>query len=175
MKNLGLIQVYTGDGKGKTTAAMGLAVRAVAHNLKVCFVTFFKPQDVFEQGQGKVLRNLGIDVHNLIPEKLHSYRKRGFEEGRKKCLDLFHFVEKIYHKSYDLFILDEMNIVLREGYIKEEEILSFIEKKPKNLEIVFTGRHASQALIEIADLVSEIKKIKHPYDKGIKEREGIDG
>ena len=175
MKDMGLIQIYTGDGKGKTTAAIGLAIRAIAHNFKVCFITFFKPRDIFDKGQGRVLKNLGIDVHILITEKLHVYKKKGFNNGRKKCLDLLRFIEKKFLKNCDLLILDEMNIVLREGYLKDEEILNFIKKRPKNLEIVFTGRGAPESLIEIADLVSEIKKIKHPFDKGIKERNGIDG
>jgi len=179
MENLkdkrGLIQVYTGNGKGKTTASIGLAIRAISYDFKVCFITFFKPRHIFEQGQGKILRKLGIDVHNLIPEKLHSYRKQGFEKGRKRCLELLSFIKKIFEKNYDLLILDEMNIILREGYLKDEEILNLLKKKPKELEVVLTGRQASQLLIERADLVSEIKKIKHPFDEGIKERKGIDG
>ena len=175
MMKEGLIQVYTGDGKGKTTAAIGLTMRAISYNFKICFITFLKPKNIFEKGQGKILRDLGIDVYNLIPEKLHFFRKRGFGKCRRKCLDLLYFIEKIFHKGYDLLILDEMNIILREGYLKDAEILNFIEKKPKFLEIVFTGRGAPQALITKADLVSEIKKIKHPFDRGIKERKGIDG
>ncbi len=171
----GLVEVYCGDGKGKTTAAIGLAIRAISHGFKVCFIIFFKPRDIFEQGQGKVLKKLGIEVHNLIPVKLHSYRKMGFEKGRKKFLKTLSFIEEIFQKNYDLLILDEMNIVLREGYLRKEEILRFLEKKPKRLEIVFTGRGAPQWLIERAELVSEIRKIKHPFDQGIKEREGIDG
>ena len=171
----GLIEVYCGDGKGKTTAAIGLAIRAISRGFKVCFIIFFKPRDIFEQGQGRVLRKLGIEVHNLIPVKLHSYRKIGFEKGRKKFLKELSFIEEISQKDYDLLILDEMNIVLREGYLRKEEILRFLEKKPKRLEIVFTGRGAPQWLIERGDLVSEIRKIKHPFDQGLKEREGIDG
>lgn len=179
MENLkdkkGLIQVYTGDGKGKTTASIGLAIRAISYDFKVCFITFFKPRHIFEQGQGRILRKLGIDVYNLIPEKLHSYRKRGFEKGRKRCLESLSFIKKIFKENYDLLILDEMNIVLREKFLKDEEILNLLQKKPKELEIVLTGRQASKLLIERADLVSEIRKIKHPFDKGIKERRGIDG
>ena len=171
----GMIEVYYGDGKGKTTAAIGLATRAISHGFKVCFIIFFKPRNTFEQGQGRVLRKLGIEVHNLIPVKLHSYRKIGFEKGRKKFLKALSFIEGISQKDYDLLILDEMNIVLREGYLRKEETLRFLEKKPRGLEIVFTGRGAPQWLIERADLVSEIRKIKHPFDQGIKEREGIDG
>lgn len=171
----GLIEVYCGDGKGKTTAAIGLAIRAISHGFKVCFIIFFKPRDIFEQGQGRVLKKLGIEVHNLIPVKLHSYRKMGFEKGRKKFLKALSVIDEISRKDYDLLILDEMNIVLREGYLRKEEILRFLEKKPKRLEIVFTGRGAPQWLTERADLVSEIRKIKHPFDQGLKEREGIDG
>ena len=171
----GLIQVYTGNGKGKTTASIGLAVRAISYNHKVCFATFFKPSEIFEKGQGQTLRKLGIDVHILIPEKLHSYKKAGFDKGRKRCLELLHFIEQLFENNYDLLILDEMNIVLREGYINDKEILSLLEKKPNKLEIVFTGRGAPQSLIDAADLVSQVRKIKHPFDKGLKEREGIDG
>ena len=171
----GLIEVYCGDGKGKTTASLGLTIRAISHGFKVCFITFFKPRDIFERGQGKVLKKLGIKVHDLIPVKLHSYRKMSFEKGRKKFLKVLSVIEEISQKDYDLLILDEMNIVLREGYLGKKEILRLLENKPKKLEIVFTGRGAPQWLIERADLVSEIRKIKHPFDQGIKEREGIDG
>lgn len=171
----GLIQIYTGDGKGKTTAAIGLAIRALSYDFKVCFITFFKPHDIFEQGQGKILRKLGIDVHNLIPQKLHSYKRRGFEKGRKRCLELLSFIKEIFEKNYDLVILDEINIILREGYLKDEEILNLLKKKPRGLEVVLTGRQAPQMLIQRADLVSEIRKIKHPHDLGIRERKGIDG
>ncbi|MBN1384252.1 MAG: cob(I)yrinic acid a,c-diamide adenosyltransferase [Elusimicrobia bacterium] len=171
----GLIQIYTGNGKGKTTAAIGLAVRAVSRGLKVCFITFFKPNHIFEPGQGKLMRSTGVDVYNLIPEKLNSYEKKGFKKCRKKCLDLLLFIEKTFYTNYGLLILDEMNIILKMGYIKNKEILNFIERKPEKTEIVFTGRYAPQSLIKKAHLVSEIKKIKHPYDTGIKERKGIDG
>lgn len=171
----GLIQVYTGDGKGKTTASIGLAIRAISYGFKVCFITFFKPRKIFEQGQGRILRKLGIKVHNLIPERLHSYRKRGFKQARERCLEILTFIERVFEENYDLLILDEMNIVLREGYLKDVEILGLVKRKPKGLEVVFTGRGARETLIEKADLVSDIRKIKHPFDKGIKERKGIDG
>lgn len=111
----------------------------------------------------------------MIPEKLINFRKIELAKARKRCLEVLTFIEEVFSKGYDLLVLDEMNIVLREGYIKDGEILNLIEKKPETMEMVITGRGAPESLIKRADLVSEINKIKHPYDTGIKERRGIDG
>jgi len=170
----GLIEVYTGDGKGKTTAVIGLACRAIGHNLKVCYIYFHKNPERWSYGEFKILEKIGIDVFGFAKE--HPYfDKVEKEKLREECLKGIKFIKKIYkEKKYDVIICDEILISLRDGFLKEEEIIKIMEKKPENVELVLTGRIATEKIIEKADLVSEIKKIKHPYDKGIKSREGIE-
>jgi len=170
----GLIEVYTGDGKGKTTAVIGLACRAIGHNLKVCYIYFHKNPERWGYGEFKILEKIGIDVFGFAKE--HPYfDKVEKEKLREECLKGIKFIKKIYkEKKYDVIICDEILISLRDGFLKEEEIIKIMEEKPENVELVLTGRIATEKIIEKADLVSEIKKIKHPYDKGIKSREGIE-
>jgi len=170
----GLIEVYTGDGKGKTTAVIGLACRATGHNLKVCYIYFHKNPERWGYGEFKILEKIGIDVFGFAKE--HPYfDKVEKEKLREECLKGIEFIKKIYkEKKYDVIICDEILISLRDSFLKEEEIIKIMEEKPENVELVLTGRIATEKIIEKADLVSEIKKIKHPYDKGIKSREGIE-
>jgi len=170
----GLIQVYTGDGKGKTTAAIGQAVRAVGHDFKVGLVYFFKnPQD-FEYGELKALNKLGIKSFHFAPRHPHHY-KVGFEEVRQECLKGVEFVKRLFaDKSWDLLILDELNIALRDGFLKEEEVLELLEAKPPNLELILTGRGATERVINKADLVSEIKNVRHPFKRLVTRRKGIE-
>jgi cob(I)alamin adenosyltransferase len=170
----GLIEVYTGDGKGKTTAVIGLACRAIGHNLKVCYIYFHKNPERWGYGEFKILEKIGIDVFGFAKE--HPYfDKVEKEKLREECLKGIEFIKKIYkEKKYDVIICDEILISLRDSFLKEEEIIKIMEEKPENVELVLTGRIATEKIIEKADLVSEIKKIKHPYDKGIKSREGIE-
>jgi len=174
MKKIGLIEVYTGEGKGKTTASIGLAIRAKAHNFKVCYISFHKNPSKFKYAEQNILKKLKIDVFCF--SKKHPFcDKIDFNDLRKDCLLALEFIrEKIYPKGYDLLILDEINISLRDGFLKEDEVISLLKDKPKNLEIVLTGRGCPSKIIELADLVSEIKKIKHPFDKNIKAKRGIE-
>jgi cob(I)alamin adenosyltransferase len=170
----GLIEVYTGDGKGKTTAAIGLACRAIGHNLKVCFIYFHKNPERWGYGEFKILEKIGVDIFGFAKEHPH-FDKVEKEKLREECLKGIEFIKKIYkEKKYDVIICDEILISLRDGFLNEEEIIKIMEEKPKNVELVLTGRYITEKIIEKADLVSEIKKIKHPYDKGIKSREGIE-
>jgi len=171
----GLIQIYTGEGKGKTTATVGLAMRAKGHNLKVCFIYFYKDPQKWEYGEHKILRKLGIRVIGFAKKHPHFFKDIEKEEVRKECLKGLEFAKITFRENkYDLIILDEILISLHDGFLKEEELLDLLEKKPKGLELVLTGRGATQNLIEKADYVSEIKKIKHPYDLGIERRKGIE-
>lgn len=171
----GLIQVYTGDGKGKTTASIGLAVRAKGQGLKVCFIYFHKEPRRWRYGEYNILKKLGIDIFGFAKKHPHFYKNIKNEDVRKECLKGLRFIKKIYQeKKYDLLILDEVLISLRDGYIKEEEILEILDSKPENLELVLTGRYITKEIIRKADYVSEIKKIKHPFDKGIEGRKGIE-
>jgi len=175
MKRKGLIQIYTGDGKGKTTAAIGLACRACGHDLKVCYISFHKDPKIWGYGEHKVLKKLGIDVFEFAKKHPHFYKHIALNDVRRECLKGIKFIKKIcQEKKYDILILDEINISLREGFLKEKEVLDVLERKPENLELILTGRNATKKMIEKADLVSEIRKIKHPYDSGLKGRKGIE-
>lgn len=175
MKKKGLIQVYTGSGKGKTTAAVGLALRARAHNLNVCYIYFHKDPEKLGYSEHKILKQLGVEVKGFAKEHPHFFKNIDKNYIRKECLKALEFIKKIYKENkYDILILDEINISLRDGFLEEDEVLDVLNSKPENLELVLTGRNASKKIIERADLVSEIKKLKHPYDSGIYGRKGIE-
>ena len=175
MREKGLIQVYTGDGKGKSTAAIGQAVRAAGHGFKVGFVSFFKDPEVFGYGEFESLQKLGIRTFLFARRHPHFYKKISLDEVREECLKGIEFIKELFHdQSWDMLVLDEINIAVRDGFLKEEEILSLLEAKPERLELVLTGRGVTEKIIEKADLVSEIKEIKHPYEQGIGSREGIE-
>ncbi len=175
MKTKGLIQVYTGEGKGKTTAAVGLVVRATGHGLKVCYIHFHKDPDKFGYGELRGLKKLGVKILGFAKKHPHFYKNVNKTKIRQECLKALEFIKEIYQKDkYDILILDEINVSLRDGFLKEKEILEILNSKPKNLELILTGRGASETVIKKADLVSEIKKIKHPYDLGVKGRKGIE-
>lgn len=175
MRRKGLIQVYTGDGKGKTTAAVGLAARARGHNLRVCYIYFLKSPEKWEYGEHRNLEKLGVDVIGFAKKHPHFYKDVPREEVRKECLAGLEFINKVYREGrYDILILDEINISLSQGFLKEEEVLEILDRKPEDLELILTGREAAPKIIEKADLVSEIQKIKHPYDLGVPSRKGIE-
>ena len=173
-KRDGLIQVYTGKGRGKTTSAAGQAVRALGHNLNVGYVTFFKGGKKFAPGIVKVLRGLGIDVRNFCEEH-PSFGKVSEKEARESCLNGLNYVRSFLEKEKpDLVILDEIIISLRDGFVKKDELESFLDRKPEHVELVLTGRGAPDFLIERANLVSRIECVKHPGDEGIIARQGFD-
>lgn len=174
MLKKGLIQIYTGEGKGKTTAAVGQVVRALGHGLRICYVSFFKDPGKWGYGEIGMLRKWGVDIYHFANKHPHFYKKIKKEEVRKECLKALGFITEIFKKDYDLIVLDEINIALRDGFLKEDEILSLLNKKPKSLEIILTGRGATPQLIKTASLVTEMKKIKHPLDKKIMARKGIE-
>ncbi len=175
MMTRGLIQVYTGEGKGKTTAVVGLAVRARGHNLKVCYVYFHKNPKRWDYGEHKILKKIGVDVFGFAGKypRFCKNLKRG--EIRGECLKGLEFIKKIYkEKKYDILILDEINISLRDGFLSEKEVMDIISAKPENLELVLTGRGATKKIIKAADLVSKVEKVKHPYDLGVQRRIGVE-
>lgn len=175
MERKGLIQVYTGEGKGKTTAAVGLAIRARGHNLKVCFIYFHKDPQKWGYGEHRILKKVGVDIFGFAKRHSRFDKKVARDKIRNNCLRGLEFIRTLYQKSkYDILILDEINISLRDGLIKERELLEILKIKPKKLELVLTGRGVTKRIIQKADLVSYIKKIKHPYDLGQKSRKGIE-
>ncbi|MCM8779906.1 MAG: cob(I)yrinic acid a,c-diamide adenosyltransferase [Candidatus Omnitrophica bacterium] len=174
LKEKGLIQIYTGDGKGKTTQAVGQAVRAAGQGLKVCFIHFFKDPQRFPYGEDRILRKIGIRVFHFAPRHPHFYSYSDKKEISKTCRKACADIKKIFRKKFDMIVLDEINIALRDGFLKEKEILTLLKTKPAKTHLILTGRGASKNLIKKADLASEIRKIKHPFDKGIKARKAIE-
>ena len=175
MKQKGLIQVYTGAGKGKSTAAMGQAIRAAGHGFKVGLVSFFKDPEAFGYGEHKSLEKLGIKTFLFARKHPYFYSEVNPDDVCQECSRGLEFVRELFQDpSWDMLVLDEINIAVRDGFLKEEDILSLMEAKPENLELVLTGRGVTEKIIEKADLVSEVREVKHPYSQGIASREGIE-
>ena len=174
----GYIQVYTGDGKGKTTASLGLAMRALGRCWKVLIIMFTKGGDNYgelnsfrnlspEIAQNLTIVQAGLDRIVYSDNKTeHDFKeiKKGWELAKKAILN----------DEYNLIILDEANIAIDLGLIDIKEVLDVLKNKPEDMEIVLTGRNAKQEIIDIAHLVSEIKPVKHYWDTGIAARKGIE-
>ena len=176
MNELGLIQVYTGTGKGKTTAAIGAGIRAVGQGLRVHMIQFLKGGDNFppygevraiEQIPRFTLEQFGPS-HFIKPGAISDEDREIVKRGLKRS------GEVLSSGNYDLVILDEINVVLQLGMAKLEEILHLLDSKAVGTEVILTGRGAPAALLKRADLVSRVDAVKHPYDKGIKARLGIE-
>ena len=175
MKKKGLIQVYTGAGKGKSTAAIGQAARAAGHGFKVGFISFFKDPEVFGYGEYKSLKKLGVKTFLFAKKHPHFYKELNPDDVCRECSKGLQFIKELFRDpSWDMLILDEINIAVRDGFLKEEDVLSLLDAKPENLELILTGRGVTEKIIEKADLVSEVKEVKHPYSQGAKSREGIE-
>jgi cob(I)alamin adenosyltransferase len=179
MLEKGLVQIYTGDGKGKTTAAFGLALRAAGQGHKVLIYQFLKPPSLdvgerFALQLGAVrIRIEALDVHWDMASSLHD------EEAvvRTKAAIgevLERLAQTAEKRFYDVLILDEIAYCLSQGLADLEDIRSIIERKDERVEIVMTGRGAPDELIALADMVTEMKSIKHPFDKGVGARRGIE-
>lgn len=169
----GIVQVYTGNGKGKTSAAFGLALRAIGRGLKVYVIQFIKG---------------GFDYGELyIVDKLPNLTLKAFGRGRfvtekpperediefaEKAMALAEEVVK--SDEYDIVVLDEINVALNLKLVKIERVLELIRNKPKHVELILTGRYAPDKIIEAADLVTEMREVKHPYNKGFQARKGIE-
>ena len=174
-KRKGLIIVHTGDGKGKTTAAMGMALRAVGHNFKVLMIQFIK--GTWHYGELDAIKKL-YPLFEIIPLG-KGFVRRGDEEPGPEDTRIvekaWNFCkEKITSGKYDMIILDEINYVIDYKLLPVEEVLNMLEEKPTNLHLVLTGRNAYPDIIEVADLVTEMKEIKHPFKKKIKAQKGIE-
>ena len=174
MKN-GLIHIYCGDGKGKTTAATGLAVRAAGSGMKVLFARFLKNE---VSGELKILDAVdGITVLHVDKafgffNTLCDREKAEAEETYARLWDTV--CDKAVSGHFDLLVIDEFMAAYNYGLIEHNKALAFLESKPEELEVVLTGRNPYEKLIKLADYVSEIKKIKHPFDREIRARRGIE-
>ena len=172
----GLVIVYSGNGKGKTTAALGMALRAVGHNYKICMIQFIKGS--WHYGEIDSSRRLepefeliaiGKGFVGILDDK-HSK-----EEHKKIANEAIKISkEKIQSGKYNIIILDEVNYAINLGLIDVDVVLDLIKLKPPELNLVLTGNHAKTKIIEVADLVTEMKQVKHPFQLGIKAKKGID-
>lgn len=175
-KTKGLVIVYTGDGKGKTTAALGMALRAAGHGMKVLIVQFVKSFKSY--GELKFLKKYDCGIEIKTMGKGYVKMKgdvHPFEEHVKAAKKTLEFArEQIQSKKYQIVVLDEINIALDKKLISMKEVADLISQKPPHLHLVLTGRNAPKKLIGLADLVSEVKEIKHPFRKGILAQKGIE-
>ena len=168
----GYIQLYTGDGKGKTSAALGLSFRAAGHGLKTYIAQFMKGQSygelmAIEKNSYITIEQFGKDtfVHTnrATPEDIKQAEK-GLSKAKQAMLS----------NIYDIIILDEINVAIYFNLLTIEQVIEFIRLKPLHIELVLTGRKAHQQLIDLADLVTEMKEIKHYHQKGVLARDGIE-
>ena len=172
----GLVIVYTGKGKGKTTAALGMALRAVGHGMRVCMIQFIKGEWYYGEltsanrlepefelvAAGKGFVGIMDDDHDIKEHRASA--KNALNFSRKKMLQ----------EKYDVIILDEINYAVNLGLVSSLEVLNLVKDKPRNLTLVLTGNYATQEIIEIADLVTEMREVKHPFQVGVRARRGID-
>jgi cob(I)alamin adenosyltransferase len=170
-----MLYVYTGNGKGKTTAAMGQIVRALGRGLDVCLIQLFKGKEFY--GEQKVLCKLkNLDFYSFAPKHPFCFPQVNKETVQVQCDDALESFKKALKKkkSYDLIVLEEFNIAIREGYLKYKDLSKVLDTINKDTYIVITGRGAPKELLKRADLVTEMKEIKHPFNKGIKAKKGIE-
>ena len=174
--NDGVVIVYTGNGKGKTTASLGVALRAIGHGLRVCMVQFIKGE--WHYGELNSIKKLEPDFELIVAGKGFIGiidDDHAFEEHVRAARTALDIVEqKISLDTFDIVILDEINYAVQLGLLQLADVLKILKNRPKHLSLILTGNHACEEIIKLADLVTEMKEIKHPYKKGIKAKKGID-
>ncbi|UCD38177.1 MAG: cob(I)yrinic acid a,c-diamide adenosyltransferase [Fidelibacterota bacterium] len=172
----GLLIVFTGKGKGKTTAALGTAFRALGYGWKICMVQFIKGtwkygeiKSIAQQGEQFELHPLGAGFYKILdddqPEEVH-------RQAAAQAVDLV--IDKLQSEVYDMVIADELNVAYDAGLIDETSIRRILDARPKHVHLIVTGRGAPDFLIEAADMVTDMQEVKHPYRKGQKAQPGID-
>ena len=171
----GLVHLYTGTGKGKTTASVGLATRALGQDFKVVYAHFMKRPELYGYHEIDSLKKLGATVMGFTDGHPNFNKSVTPENLRKQVADALVYLTGFWQTSApDLMILDEILICVRDGFLDEADLITFIESKPETMELVLTGRGATPGVIEKAHYVSEINKVKHPFDEGIPSRKGIE-
>ena len=168
-----MIYLFTGEGGGKTIAALGLALRSIGHKRKVVVIQFMKGRK--DVGEYKAAQKLAPYL------KVHQFGRKGFvnpknplEKDKQLARQGFEFAKKTLKKKPQLLILDEINLALALGLLDLKEVLKFLKRIPKSMDVVLTGRRASTKLYRLADGVSVVKKVKHVFDKGVPARKGIE-
>lgn len=168
-----MIQIYTGNGKGKTTAALGLALRAIGHGLKVIMIQFMKGKINYGELEAiNLLPNFSIEQYGrpefVNPEKPEEEDLRLAREGLERARGI------IKSGEFNMVILDEINVAVSFGLLKASEVIELMKQTPKETELVFTGRYMPEEFVDYADLISEIREVKHHFHKGIASRKGIE-
>jgi cob(I)alamin adenosyltransferase len=170
----GFVQIYTGNGKGKSTAAIGQAVRAAGHGLKTYIAQFMKEFPYSELNSLKHL-NKWITIEQFCGDDFVYKKEFPDKQELKKAKKGMQIAEeKMLGGEYDIIILDEAIVAVYFKLIRAEDLIELIKKKPKNVELILTGRYCPEELIEVADLATEMKEVKHYYQKGIESRKGIE-
>ncbi len=175
-KRVGLVVVLTGYGKGKTSSALGMVVRACGHDMKVCMLQFMKG-DIFT-GEWEAVKKLNCDIE-LIPTGMgfcgiqgNPYKHPVHREAAQRALSLAR--ERINSGKYDLVVLDEINNAIHLKLVDLEQVIELVRNKPPHTHLVLTGRDATPEIVELADTVSEVREIAHAYRKGIEPQPGVD-
>ena len=169
----GLIAVFTGNGKGKTTSSLGLAFRALGHGHKVCVIQFIKGS--WKYGELEAAKSFSdlLDFH--VMGRGFTWKSDDLEMDKQIAQEAWEFAKSVIAENkYAMVILDELTYLPHYKMIDEQEILTVLEQKPAEQHIVITGRYASDKLIDIADLVTEMKDVKHPYQNGVKAQKGFE-
>jgi len=169
----GLLVVHTGAGKGKTTAALGMAIRCLGHGMNVAVVQFIK--GAIDTAEERILRGFGDQVVFLRMGEGYTWETQDRERDKAVAQEAWTEVEKfIQDPTFGMVVLDELNIAIHHEYVSLDQVLKAVAQRPPMLHVVITGRGAKSELIEAADLVSEMKMIKHPFRKGIKAQKGVE-
>ncbi|MEM7871796.1 cob(I)yrinic acid a,c-diamide adenosyltransferase [Morganella morganii] len=170
-KTGGVLMVFTGNGKGKSTAAFGTATRAAGHGMKVGVVQFIK--GLWECGERNVLEKLGVEFHIMATG--FTWNTQDKEGDTKAAQEVWQFGKAMLQDpSYDLVVLDELTYMVRYGYIDLDEIISYLKNRPENQSVIITGRGCHRDITDLADTVSELRPVKHAFDSGIQAQKGID-
>jgi len=167
----GLLLVNTGNGKGKSTAAFGVAFRAIGQGLNVCVIQFIKGK--WKTGELESAKRLGLEL--IAMGKGFTWESENIEEDKELMRQAWRVAsEKILSGNYDLIILDELNYVLGYGYIPVDDVIRILGSRPPHVHVMVTGRNAPDEIVSIADCVTEMRDVKHPYRNGIPAQRGID-
>jgi cob(I)alamin adenosyltransferase len=170
-----MIIINTGNGKGKTTSAIGQIIRFLGHGFKVCLVQLFKGESFY--GEQKILVKLdNLNFFSFVKEHPYCIKGVSLDEVVNQCHFAMKKLKELVNSSerYDLIVLDEFNVALRDKFIDENKFIDIVKQLSRKSNVIVTGRGAPQSLIDMADLVTEMKEIKHPYKNGIAAQKGIE-